>query len=174
MTSRMLVVAVAAACAAGGNAKAADQLKPFDPAAFRTVIETTGPELLLPGAVVLLRTPKGDFSFGYGATELGGATPPRANTHFRIASNTKTMTAAVIVQLAQDGKLRFDDPISKYVLGVPNGDAISIAQLLKMRSGLFNYTTSPELAKSLDSDPTRVWKPEELLAHPRQTTQPNT
>lgn len=164
MTSRMLVVAVAAACAAGGNAKAADQLKPFDPAAFRTVIETTGPELLLPGAVVLLRTPKGDFSFGYGATELGGATPPRANTHFRIASNTKTMTAAVIVQLAQDGKLRFDDPISKYVLGVPNGDAISIAQLLKMRSGLFNYTTSPELAKSLDSDPTRVWKPEELLA----------
>ena len=59
-------------------------------------------ELLLPGAMVLLHTPQGDFVFGYGTTELGGTTPPRADTHFRAASNTKTMTAAVIVQLAQE------------------------------------------------------------------------
>ena len=38
---------------------------------------------------------------------------PRVDTHFRIASNTKTMTAAVIVLLAQEEKLRFDDPVSK-------------------------------------------------------------
>ena len=74
------------------------------------------------------------------------------------------MTAAVIVLLAQDGKLRFDDPVSKYVQGVPNGDDITISQLLKMRSGLYNYTSAPELAESLDHDPTRVWTPEELLA----------
>ena len=119
---------------------------------------------MLPGAMVLLRTPQGDFVFGYGATELGGTTPPRADTHFRAASNTKTMTAAVIVQLAQEGKLRFDDPVSKYVEGVPNGDNITISQLLKMRSGLYNYTTAPELAESLDHDPARVWTPQELLA----------
>jgi CubicO group peptidase (beta-lactamase class C family) len=52
--------------------------------------------------MVLLRTPQGDFAFGYGATELGGTIPPRADTHFRAASNTKTMTAAVIVLLVQD------------------------------------------------------------------------
>ena len=39
---------------------------------------------------------------------------PSADTYFRIASNTKTMTAAVIMQLAQEGKLRVD-PVSKYV-----------------------------------------------------------
>ena len=66
--------------------------------------ETTAKELLLPGAMVLLRTPQGDFAFGYGATELGGTIPPRADTHFRVASNTKTMTAAVIVLLVQEGK----------------------------------------------------------------------
>jgi D-alanyl-D-alanine carboxypeptidase len=33
-----------------------------------------------------------------------------------------------------------------------------------MRSGLYNYTSAPELANSLDYDPTRVWTPEELLA----------
>ena len=36
------------------------------------------------------------------------------------------MTAAVIVLLVQEGKLRFDDPVSKYVDDVPNGNTISI------------------------------------------------
>src|SRR5262249_39376619 len=115
-------------------------------------------------AMALLRTSQGDFAFGYGATRLGGTTSPRTDTHFRVASNTKTMTAAVIVLLVQEGKLRFDDPISKYVEGVPNGDDITISELLKMRSGLYNYTSAPELGESLDHDPARVWTPQELLA----------
>jgi hypothetical protein len=41
------------------------------------------------------------------------------------------MTAAVIVQLVQEGKLGFDDLISKYLQGVPNGDKITIRQLIK-------------------------------------------
>jgi len=142
----------------------ATNLKPIDPVALQGVVDALGKELLLPGAMVLLHTPQGDFAFAYGAMELGGTTPPRADTHFRIASNTKTMTAAVIVLLAQEGKLRFDDPVSKYVQGVPDGDDITISELLKMRSGLYNYTSAPELAESLDHDPTRVWTPDELLA----------
>src|SRR5260370_38356989 len=74
------------------------------------------------------------------------------------------MTAAVIVQLAQEGKLSLDDPVSKYVPGVPNGDNITIDELLKMRSGLYNYTNAPELAATVDRDPTKVWNTEELLA----------
>ena len=74
------------------------------------------------------------------------------------------MTAAVIVLLVQEGKLCFDDPVSKYVEGVPNGDKITISDLLKMRSGLYNYTSAPELGESLDHAPTRVWTPQELLA----------
>lgn len=164
MITRLLGVVVAVACSLGATAALATNLKPFDPVALQAVVETLGKELLLPGAMVLLHTPQGDFAFGYGATELGGTTPPRADTHFRIASNTKTMTAAVIVLLAREGKLRFDDPVSKYVEGVPNGDDITISELLKMRSGLYNYTSAPELAESVDHDPTRVWTPEELLA----------
>ena len=128
------------------------------------MVDTTAKELLVPGAVVLLRTPQGEFTVTYGTTQLGTTSPPRADTHFRIASNTKTMTAAVIVQLAQEGKLSLDDPVSKYVPGVPNGDNITIAELLKMRSGLYNYTDAPELSASLDRDPTKVWTPQELLA----------
>ena len=75
--------------------------------------------------------------------ELGGTNSPRADTHFRAASNTKTMTAAVIVLLVQEGKLCFDEPVSKYVEGVPNGDKITISDLLKMRSGLYTEITLP-------------------------------
>ena len=161
---RILGIVVALACFVSGTAEATTNLKPFDPVALQGVVEATAKELRLPGALVLLRTPQGDFAFGYGATELGGTAPPRADTHFRAASNTKTMTAAVIVLLVQEGKLRFDDPVSKYLEGVPNGDNITISQLLKMRSGLHNYTTAPEISESLDRDPTRVWTPQELLA----------
>jgi D-alanyl-D-alanine carboxypeptidase len=47
------------------------------------------------------------------------------------------------MQLAQENKLSIDDPVSKYVSSVPNGDNITIAQLLEMRSGLYNYTNDP-------------------------------
>jgi D-alanyl-D-alanine carboxypeptidase len=164
MTTRILALVVAVACSFGGTAASATNLKSFDPIALRDAVEAASKELMLPGTMVLLRTPQGEFVFGYGATELGGTMPPRADTHFRIASNTKTMTAAVIVLLAQEGKLRFDDPVSKYASRVPNGDNITISELLKMRSGLFNYTFAPELAESLDHDRARVWTTEELLA----------
>src|SRR6185503_3092231 len=106
-----------------------------------------------PGAMVVLHTPQGNFAAAVGTTELGAQTPPAADTHFRIASNTKTMTAALIVLLAQDGKLKFSDPVSAYVPNVPNGENITIAELLKMRSGLFNVTNDPALSAASDADP---------------------
>ena len=158
------VVLLIAACSRPGSTAGSSALKPIDQAALQATVDTAAKELLVPGAVVLLRTPQGEFTVTYGTTPLGATTPPRADTHFRIASNTKTMTAAVILQLAQEGKLSLGDPVSKYVPGVPNGDDITIAELLEMRSGLYNYTDAPELSASLDRDPTRVWTPDELLA----------
>jgi CubicO group peptidase (beta-lactamase class C family) len=119
---------------------------------------------MIPGVMVLLRTPQNEFMVSYGTTKLGVTIPPGADTHFRIASNTKTMTAAVIVQLAQEGEIGLDDPVSKYIPGVPNGENITIAELLKMRSGLYNYTDAPELSASLDRDPTKVWTADEVLS----------
>lgn len=139
-------------------------LKPISQAALQGLIEATARELLVPGAVVLLRTPQGDFTAASGTTQLNTKSPPRADTHFRIASNTKTMTAAVIMQLAQESKLGLNDPVSKYVPGVPNGDNITIAQLLEMRCGLYNYTNDPIISATIDTDPAKVWTPAGLLA----------
>jgi D-alanyl-D-alanine carboxypeptidase len=139
-------------------------LKPIDKAALQTLVARTAKDLLIPGAVVLLRTPQGEFTVSYGTTLLGATSPPGTDTHFRIASNTKTMTAAVIVLLAQEGKLSLDDPVSKYVPGVPNGDEMTITDLLRMRSGLYTYDDDPEFWAILERDSTKVWTPAEVLA----------
>jgi D-alanyl-D-alanine carboxypeptidase len=147
-------------------------LKTIDPQAFQTVVEAAVKQLKVPGAMVLLRTPQGNFNAGVGTTELGVHIPPAANTHFRIASNTKTMTGALIVLLAQDGKLKLSDPVSTYIPDVPDGENITVAQLLKMRSGLYGYTADPALAAAMDANPGKAWTPQEVLAiafrHPPQ------
>jgi D-alanyl-D-alanine carboxypeptidase len=147
-----------------GTTPPASGLKQIDQAALQTMLDKTARELLIPGAVILLRTPQGEFTVTYGTTLLGATTPPRADTHFRAASNTKTMTAAIIMQLAQENKLSLDDPVSKYVSGVPNGDHITIAELLEMRSGLYNYTNAAVIWENMDRHPAKVWSPAELLA----------
>ena len=139
-------------------------LRPISRTALQALLAETARELHVPGAVISLRTPQGQFTATYGTTRLGSRIRPQAYTHFRIASITKTMTSAVVLQLAQEGKLRLGDRISKYVAGVPNGHNITLAELLEMRSGLYDYTSAPEMAGFFDHHPTKVWTPREVLA----------
>jgi D-alanyl-D-alanine carboxypeptidase len=147
-----------------GPAAGSSGLKQIDQSALQAMLDKTAKELLIPGAIILLRTPQGEFTVTYGTTQIGTTNPPRADTHFRVASNTKTMTAAVILQLAQENNLSLDDPVSKYIPRVPNGDHITIAELLEMRSGLYNYTNAPAIWMSMDHHQDRVWTPAQLLA----------
>lgn len=167
-------IAVCVALVSGCSASSDDPpaLNHIDPAAFQDAIERAAAGMLVPATVVSVRSPQGDVDALVGTTELGTQTPPTVDTHFRIASNTKTMTAALMVLLAQDGKLQLTDPVSAYVAGVPDGDHITLAQLLQMRSGLYGYTNAPELATVMDADPAKVWTPREVLdiafAHPAE------
>lgn len=149
---------------AGAAPSGSSPLNTIDLAALQATVEAAAREMMIPGAVVEVRTPQGEFTAAVGTTELGAEVPPGAGTHFRIASITKTMTSAVIVLQAQEGRLQFSDPISKYVPDVPNGENITIAELLKMRSGLYGYTNDPEFAATLDADPAKVWTPQDVLA----------
>ncbi|GAA2359535.1 D-Ala-D-Ala carboxypeptidase [Catellatospora methionotrophica] len=138
-------------------------LKPIDQAALQAAVDAAAKRMLVPGAVVLLCTPQGAYTVLSGTLQRGAQQPPATGTHFRIGSNTKTMTAATILLLAQEGRLKLSDPISAYVPNVPNGQNITLEQLLKMRSGLYNYTNAPEFSVTLDADPAKVWTPQEVL-----------
>ena len=52
------------------STQTASALKPIDQAALQALVDTTAQELLIPGAVVLLRTPQGEFTVTYGTTLL--------------------------------------------------------------------------------------------------------
>src|SRR5207247_3475353 len=63
------VVLLIAACSRPGSTVGSSALKPIDPAALQTMVDTTAQELLIPGAVVLLRTPQGEFTVTHGRSE---------------------------------------------------------------------------------------------------------
>ena len=126
---------------------------------LESVINQKMKDGVIPGAVVLVeKGGEGRWLRAFGTST--GDVPVKTDDYCRVGSNTKTMTATVILQLMQEGKLKLDDPVSKYYSGVPNGETLTIEQLLEMRSGLPNYTYDPSFVKQ----PQKVWKPEELLA----------
>ncbi|MET4096391.1 serine hydrolase domain-containing protein [Arthrobacter sp. UYCu712] len=152
-----------ASAASASASAAAGALLPVDEAKLRETFEGQAKQLLVPGAVMLLRTPAGEVSFSYGFESRGGDRPVSLAHHIRVGSITKTWTGAVILQLVQEGRLKLGDAVSKYRPDVPNGDNITIEQMLSMRSGLYNYSESYELNLALDTTPQRVWTPEELV-----------
>ncbi|MGW4480339.1 serine hydrolase domain-containing protein [Rhodococcus triatomae] len=150
--------------AGASTTSGAGAVKPVDQAGLEAALADGAEEFLYPGAFALLRTPSGTVTATYGTTERDGGRAVAPDDHIRIGSNTKTWTATVILQLAQEGKIAVTDPVSKYRPDVPNGENITVAQVLDMRSGLYNYSETPEVNEALDNQPERVWAPEELLA----------
>ncbi len=77
---------------------------------------------------------------GYGFADLENRSPARANSAYRLASNTKSMTAVAILQLAEQGKLKLDDEVHKYVPYFPwKTWPITIRQLLGHLGGISHY-----------------------------------
>ncbi len=77
---------------------------------------------------------------GRGEATSGGSVPG-PDTVFRIASMTKSFTAAAILLLRDEGRLRLDDPVTTFLpfanrIGAPDGPPITIRDLLTMTSGL--------------------------------------
>jgi D-alanyl-D-alanine carboxypeptidase len=131
---------------------------------LRPLIEPLMKEMLVPGAVVLARTPNEEFFAAFGTRVLGENIPVTTDDHFRIGSNTKTMTGTVVLQLVQEGLISLTDPVSTYRPDVPNGANIPISMLLDMSSGLANYSVQLDLNRLMDDEPGRNWTPEELVA----------
>jgi len=97
-----------------------------------------------------------------GVADRASGKPMTTDVHHRIGSVTKTFTATLLLKAADEGLLSLDDPIDKYVKGVPNGDKITLRQMSDMTSGIASYTADEQWVKEWSSDPTRVWKPEDL------------
>ncbi|HUO40897.1 MAG TPA: serine hydrolase domain-containing protein, partial [Mycobacterium sp.] len=91
--------------------------------------------------------------------------PMKADFYSRIGSETKTFTVTAVLQLADEGKLALDDPIGKYIAGVPEGNLITLRQLARMQSGLYNYTNTAAFRQALTTDPRRPFTPQQMLGY---------
>jgi len=118
----------------------------------------------LPGVVVgVVSDQELVWAKGFGFADTAAKLPMTPATKFRMASHSKLFTAIAIMQLREDGKLRLDDPVAKYLpwfKAKPAGDddgPITIEQLLSHSSGLqreagdhwtsFEFPTSDELRR---------------------------
>ena len=89
----------------------------------------------------------------------------RPSDQFRVASNTKTVTATIALQLVAEGVLDLEDPVEQWLPGVvPNGRAITLEMLLKQTSGLYDYLDDPRLLGLITGQQPRDWRPAELVA----------
>ena len=123
-------------------------------------------EFGVPGVIVGVWVPgKGNWISCKGAGDIQTGAGPTIYDHVRIASITKTFTATVILQLADEKRLNLTDTLDMYDLGVtvPNGDKITIRNLLNMTSGLFNYTNDENFWSKFLADPTAAWTSKQLV-----------
>lgn len=97
-------------------------------------VDTYLREINYPGMALIARDGKVLLRQGYGLADQHTLNRPDQKT--RIASLSKSFTAASILSLAEAGKLDVQDPISKYISGIPKGDQITLHMLLSQTSGL--------------------------------------
>ncbi|MFI1649177.1 serine hydrolase domain-containing protein [Streptomyces avidinii] len=146
---------------------ASDEFAQLTPAVARQLddsIRKVLAEAKIPGVIVAVSAPgKGEYVRSFGIADKATGAPMTPNLNMRIGSVTKTFTVTALLELVDDGKVGLDDPIAKYVDGVPNGDRITLRELAGMRSGLFNYSADEGFYKAFTSNPDRPFTPQELL-----------
>ncbi len=82
-----------------------------------------------------------------------------------IGSISKSLTATLLVRLAEQGRLSLDDPVSRWLPPIPHVDpAITVRQLLNHTSGVFDVTDAPGYRDSILANVNARWTPQRMLA----------
>jgi CubicO group peptidase (beta-lactamase class C family) len=110
------------------------------------------------GAVLVGEKGKVVYAKGFGMANMEWAIPVQADTKFRIGSVTKQLTAAVILQLAAEGKIKLDGKITDYLPDYrkDTGDKVTVHQLLNHTSGIPSYTGNPDFFPKVSRNPYTV------------------
>jgi D-alanyl-D-alanine carboxypeptidase len=119
----------------------------------------------IPGVTLGIWGPDGEYVRSFGVADKASHAPMQTDSYSRIGSLTKTFTITALLQLVDQKKLGLDDPIAKYIPGVPSGDVITLRLLAQMQSGLVTYDGVAEFEKAYSGDPHRSFTPAQLLSY---------
>lgn len=117
-----------------------------------------------PGAAVIVTEGgKTVYARGRGLADLEAKNPITPATVFRLGSITKQMSAAVLLQLVDEGKVSLDDPVSKYVPSLKQAGAdATVRQILNHTSGVQSYTGIP--GWMVEDNTSRPYTTEQMIA----------
>jgi CubicO group peptidase (beta-lactamase class C family) len=145
---RFLAAGFAALSLSGAASAGSAQLAPGVEAKIDAAVQQEVASGRVAGAAVaVLRDGELVFARGYGRANLELAVPVTAKTVFRIGSLTKQFTAAGVLLLAEQGKLKIDDKLSLYLPEFPRASEVTLRDLLDHTSGIHNFTESPVIDK---------------------------
>ncbi|MCS7479541.1 serine hydrolase domain-containing protein [Umezawaea endophytica] len=164
--SAFAVVAVSGLVAAGAalpsSADAQSPTRDRVQQGLDSLVRTDG----FPAALASVRGRDGrvrDYTAGVG--DLATKSPVPVNGQVRVASNTKTFVATVVLQLVAEGKVRLDEPVETYLPGIVRGEGIdgntiTVRQLLQHTSGLADYD---EVVSDYAAIRHRYFEPREIV-----------
>jgi D-alanyl-D-alanine carboxypeptidase len=109
------------------------EVSKVDQLVAKTVADTGVPSV----EIAIVRNGQLVLDKAYGKANEG--LPARPDLPYQIASNSKQFTAMAILLLRDEGQLSLDDPVSRYVPGITEGDRITIRELLSHTSGLQDF-----------------------------------
>jgi D-alanyl-D-alanine carboxypeptidase len=144
----LLVLPITSSCTSGSTTQPPvleeqSNLPPAvqDTAKLETAIDKVMKANDIPGVLFAVTKPgASDTVIAKGVSDIETSRAVSPQDRYRIGSVTKTFTSTVLLQLAGEGKVSLDDPVSTYAPQVPNGKNITVRMLLNHTSGIFSYT----------------------------------
>lgn len=154
------------------NSSNADDSRPpeAEPSPFQSLLDEAVAEGL-PGASLVVQGPEVDFVGGAGVANMDTKEVLTPDHLMYLASIGKTFLATVAVQLAHEGRLNLDNPITTWLPGeiterIPSSDQITLQQLLNHTSGVFDYLNEgTEWFEDFMADPQRQWSHAEVVPY---------
>ncbi|ONI83592.1 serine hydrolase [Saccharothrix sp. ALI-22-I] len=118
------------------------------------------------GVQVRITDGRRQFTARSGTALVDSPRPVPTDGRFRVGSITKTFVSTVVLQLVGEGKVELDASVQRYLPGLlPDGDKITVRNLLQHTSGLYNYTDALPLGpEGFETIRHKTWTPAELVA----------
>ncbi len=128
------------------------------------------------GSLVIVKDGKVLYSRAIGYSQITDTVkkPLTVANRFRIGSITKMFTAAMILQLVDEGKLKLTDTLGKFLPEVPNANKITIAQILSHRSGIPNVGRQQNAQGNVNTTPLTREEHLALIVKARPDFEPDT
>lgn len=171
-----LAVVAGAGCGGSGNTPVAPKpmASPADgpvdlalTARLQKALDTGRESLQVPGAAAAVIVPGGGLWVGTsGVADTQTRSRVTPDTLFAVASVTKTLTAAVVLDLAEERVLALDDRLARWVPDFPNAARITLRQLLNHTAGTRDFVTVAAFNRAQRrAGPRQAWRPRRTLRY---------